>query len=380
MCQQQCRDANGFKCHKTSEGHQRMMKIFVENSGKILDQFSRDFERNFVALVRLRWRSKRVFANKVYNEYISDKTHRHMNSTVWESLAGFVQHLGRTGQCIVDKTEKGWYIKYVDRDPEVMARQALIATKEKMEVDDEVRGKRLMDEMFNATKDLEPVLQEPTEIKKKDDEQIVFKLDAVQKPEAPKPKPNKRFFGDTEDDPNETPPDPETAAPLTKRRKPNDAGTSSLDSIAAQIKQKQLIEQEKKEKKEHSVQTQQKQVQSLQILDHWLYPGIVVKITNKTLSGGAFEGKKGVVTKVIDLYVALVKVLSTDITVKIDQEHLETVIPAIGNPVLIVNGAHRGEPALLKKVDVAKFKAIVEVKGTEVEKEYEHICKVMNVD
>lgn len=40
MCQKQCRDENGFKCHTTSEGHLRQMRIFSENPHKMVDQFS----------------------------------------------------------------------------------------------------------------------------------------------------------------------------------------------------------------------------------------------------------------------------------------------------------------------------------------------------
>jgi len=29
MCQKQCRDENGFKCHQMSDGHVRMMAIFA---------------------------------------------------------------------------------------------------------------------------------------------------------------------------------------------------------------------------------------------------------------------------------------------------------------------------------------------------------------
>lgn len=30
MCQKQCRDENGFKCHLTSESHKRQMMVFGE--------------------------------------------------------------------------------------------------------------------------------------------------------------------------------------------------------------------------------------------------------------------------------------------------------------------------------------------------------------
>ncbi len=38
-----------------------------------------------------------------------------MNSTKWDSLSTFVKYLGKQGVAIVDETEKGWYIQYIDR-------------------------------------------------------------------------------------------------------------------------------------------------------------------------------------------------------------------------------------------------------------------------
>ena len=46
---------------------------------------------------------------------------------------------GRTGKCTVDRTEKGWYIAWIDRDPETIARQEALAKKDKMAKDDEER-------------------------------------------------------------------------------------------------------------------------------------------------------------------------------------------------------------------------------------------------
>lgn len=41
--------------------------------------------------------TKRVHNNIVYNEYISDREHIHMNSTKWETLTDFTKWLGREG-------------------------------------------------------------------------------------------------------------------------------------------------------------------------------------------------------------------------------------------------------------------------------------------
>lgn len=40
MCQKQCRDENGFKCHTMSESHQRQMELFAENPHKVMDEYT----------------------------------------------------------------------------------------------------------------------------------------------------------------------------------------------------------------------------------------------------------------------------------------------------------------------------------------------------
>ena len=41
-----------------------------------------------------------------------------MNSTIWSTLSIFVQYLGRTNKCRIDKTAKGWYLEYIDPERE----------------------------------------------------------------------------------------------------------------------------------------------------------------------------------------------------------------------------------------------------------------------
>ena len=90
MCQKQCRDANGFKCHMTSESHQRQLLLFGDNPGRFLHGYSRDFEKDFNAILRRQYNGKRVHANVVYQQYISDKNHVHMNATCWVELQTMV--------------------------------------------------------------------------------------------------------------------------------------------------------------------------------------------------------------------------------------------------------------------------------------------------
>ena len=83
-------------------------------------------------------------ANRVYNEYIADKEHVHMNSTQWHTLTEFVKYLGREGHCIVDETPKGWFIQWIDRDPEEEARREKIRRREAKEKDEEQRQGQLV--------------------------------------------------------------------------------------------------------------------------------------------------------------------------------------------------------------------------------------------
>ena len=114
MCSRQMRDENGFKCHLTSDSHLRQMKIFCSNSSGMLDSFSSEFEKNFLETLYRRHRTKKMNANNVYQELIQDKDHVHMNSTKWTTLTDFVQYLGKSGKCVVEETERGWYITYIE--------------------------------------------------------------------------------------------------------------------------------------------------------------------------------------------------------------------------------------------------------------------------
>lgn len=138
------------------------------------------------------------------------------------------------------------------------------------------------------------------------------------------------------------------------------ASTSSLDSI--------MIEQEKKREREGRK-------------DYWLHPNIVVKILNKQVGGGQYYGQKGVIKAVHETYTAEIR-LDSGTVLKIDQDDLETVLPALGANVVIVNGAYRGETATLKSIDKENFCANVSIlagpaRGRIVSKAYEDICKLL---
>lgn len=360
MCEKQCRDENGFKCHMMSESHQRQLLLFAENPDDYIDSFSKDFLEGFIELLRRRFGTKRVHANIVYQEYITDRHHIHMNSTQWETLTDFVKWTGREGYCEVDYTEKGWFCRYIDRTPESIQRQLANKAKEKMEMDDEERSAKFIEKQIQRASGSEKVKKiEPefTELKRdNEEEKVAFNLGCAKKKEDDKKMEVKNVLKNvSESKPKVTKPFKEPLAPVGAKRK-----SSALDEIMK-------FEEMKREKMNRK--------------DNWLHENIVVKIITKKL-GEKFYKKKAVVKEVQNLFTAVVKIIESGEKIKLDQTHLETVIPALGKKVLIVNGAYRESVARLQSLNEEKFYCTVTIDqgplaGRTLEKmQYEDISKI----
>lgn len=93
-------------------------KHLLSSSLAVIDGYSEEFLSSFMEHLRRCHPSTRVSAKVVYNEYIANKDHIHMNSTKWLTLTDFVKFLGREGYCKVDQTEKGWHLVYQKKDIE----------------------------------------------------------------------------------------------------------------------------------------------------------------------------------------------------------------------------------------------------------------------
>lgn len=188
MCQKQCRDENGFKCHMMSESHQRQILLFADNSKKYMDEFSYELSKEFIQILRRQFSSKRVLANRVYQEYIADRNHVHMNATRWVTLGGFVRYLGATGKCHIEETEKGWYITYIEKDADAIAREKKREKRLKMEKDDDEKDaefiqKQVQFALEKAGPSSEPVA--PTElVRENEEEKIKLNINLEQKPKS----------------------------------------------------------------------------------------------------------------------------------------------------------------------------------------------------
>jgi DNA/RNA-binding protein KIN17 len=345
MCQKQCRDENGFKCHINTEAHQRQMLLFGQNSGSYTYQFSKEFFDSFMDILRRQFGTKRVKANKVYQQVIADKNHVHMNSTRWHTLTGFCQWMGKSGICTVDLIDDEWWITYIDRDPETLERQRKAAKKQKMDKDDEERLLEFIDQQIERdrkrkeeTGDVAEEEEEKfTEFKRENEEEkIKLDLKVLKKQELPVPLPPPAKLS-TRIDNSDT-----MSVKSYKSTKSTKSEASKKSALEEIIEQEERFKEKKNRK------------------DYWLAEGIVVKIITKSL-GDEYYKQKAVVQEVIDKYRGKVKVLETGEKFKIDQQHLETVIPKVDGRVRVLNGAYRDSIATLKSIETAKFSVTIEI-------------------
>ncbi|XP_058107973.1 KIN17-like protein [Magnolia sinica] len=363
MCQKQCRDENGFKCHCMSESHQRQMQVFGQNPNRIIDGYSEEFEAMFLEHMKRSHRFSRVAATVVYNEYIADRHHIHMNSTQWATLTEFVKYLGRTGKCKVDETPKGWFMTYIDHDSETLFKERLKNKRMKSDIVEEERQEQeikkqieLAEKLMPASRNVSDEKSEPLPLQSEPIGKIAFSLGSSSKSVSMEnSKSSKPVFEELE-----------TEAKANKIKNGDNrikvGGVSALDDL---MKEQEMAKERSNRK------------------DYWLCEGIVVKVMSKGLAEKGYYKQKGVVVKVIDKYVGEIEMLDSKHVLRIDQEELETVIPQIGGLVRIVNGAYRGSNARLLSVDTNNFCAKVQVEkgiydGRVLQAvDYEDICKVM---
>ncbi|KAJ6225464.1 hypothetical protein RDWZM_004009 [Blomia tropicalis] len=371
MCQKQCRDANGFKCHLTSEAHQRQLLLFSENPNKYMNDFSSEFLKDFLHLLKRRYSTKRVFANQVYQEYIKDRDHLHMNSTRWCTLTGLVKWMGRKGICHVDHTEKGWFITYIDRDPETLLRQENLAKKEKMAKDDEERQAKVIADMIKRGQknseddnDLDDDKKSEEEekksmlIKESEDQKIVFSFAPKKTIEKSVTLKFSKPFTSSNNIKQE----------VKKEEMDGDhqeieikkESIDSKDNLKRKINSSKLEPPKKKTALDEIIEEQEKwKAKKLQQKkskpETWLIPGIIVRVVVKDL-GEQFYEKKAVIEKIVDDYGAIIKMNDSGQLIKVDERHLETVVPREGSRVMVLKGLYRGKNATIAEIDIEQEK------------------------
>jgi len=363
MCEKQCRDENGFKCHTSSESHQRQLLLFAETPESFLDAYSQEFESAFLHLLSRTHGTKRTFANAVYQEYIKEKEHTHMNATKWTTLTGFVKHLGKSGKCTVDETEKGWYITWIDRDPETIARQEADSKKEKLEKDDQEREAEFIRKQVerDRLRKGDAAFDEPrfTELQRTDsDEKIQLGLKLAPTQASGVTGSSKFSNGNVF----------KSSSKKYDSHEKSNGSSSGKEKRKATSAMEEIMQAELSQKKKHQSEEVPKADKP------WLAKSIMVKIVAKSL-GDKYYKQKGHIKELVDPYTGIV-VTQSGAKLKLDQCHLETVIPAKGRSVIILRGRRKGHEAVLKDIKVEEFKADLELSDGEILKlPYEDFSK-----
>jgi DNA/RNA-binding protein KIN17 len=328
-CQKQCRDENGFKSHINSESHQR--KMLNSNPGKFVEESSKEFMNGFISILHRRYKSTRVFANKVYQEYISDRHHLHMNATRWATLTEFVLYLNRRGLVKADETEKGWFITWVDNSPQELARQDAIRKLEASKKDQEERDRLLIEEQIKRGLETEEACASENskfEFKKDPETQISFQPVALsQKVQKPQTNRIATLFSENYETPEET------SALIVE-----DKAEESPSKHAEIVLQNESIVDEGEE-------------------TPWITRDIVVKVLSKKLGGGIYFEQKGRIIRVIDHFIAEIEMFGSGDIIRLDQAYLETVIPKIGGKVVLLKGPLKERHAELVAIDEVHFNA-----------------------
>ncbi len=362
LCNKQCRDENGFKCHLTSEAHIRQMEVFGQNPRKVIEDYSSQFLKAFLEHLKRTHPFSRVEANHVYNDFISDREHVHMNATKWLSLTDFVKWLGREGICKVDETEKGWFIKLVrEEDPsEKKRREREEAEKES----DERHLKALRAQAARAKK---------ARLASGDDDNdegggSIVELDKV-KEVVVTVNDNLRVVKERVIDPKEV----FTAGDAVAGPSSNGNAKKARPKSNIELLMERELANKKaahaSQQKQHSHHARQEagkleekddpgRADELQV--PWLCENIVVKVLSPSLKDHGYYKKKGVVTKVMDGgFVAEIEMFGGGDVVRVDQAELETVVPGIGKPVMVVKGPLRGKPGTLESIEEIRYGAMI---------------------
>ncbi|RYP52506.1 hypothetical protein DL768_002333 [Monosporascus sp. mg162] len=253
VCERQMRDENGFKLHTQSESHVRQMMLVGEDPKKYINEYSNQFKKDFLQLLRT--------------------SHGEKQATKWPSLTEFAKYLGREGICRVEETEKGIHIAWIDDSPEALRRRDAVRRKEMQDKGDEEREQRMIREQIRRAmkeaggrEDEDAEDAEARELKRQEGERIklAFGAKPVARPQndssgSPRPNPSESPEGEAADKKaTATTPAPETPAAeklaagpvslkmVAKPQTKNVFAAAKKNALAGAPKKKPAFEQPKK--------------------------------------------------------------------------------------------------------------------------------------
>jgi len=336
------------------------MEIFGQNPHKVIQDFSREFESSFLEHLRRCHPFSRIAANVVYNEFIQERDHVHMNSTRWLTLTEFVKYLGKEGKCKVEDTPKGWFITLIQKDPfeEMEKKKKRDREKHEKETDERhVRQLQVQAELARQERHENGDREQPEALDlNKLSEPVTISLksnfNAPERPKSANKEQNKIEFED-----------------FHSTSKVVLAG--SKRSKVEELMHKELVAKKKT----------RKEIEEKRSVDEpqpWLVEHIIVKVMSPGLKEHGYYKKKARVNKVLDKFIGEVEMLDSGDVIRIDQDELETVVPVPGKTVFVLRGKYKGKKGKVESIDKANYGANIKIEGHDgsVFLEYEYFSKM----
>lgn len=297
-----------------------------------------------------------------------------MNSTRWETLNSFIKHLGQTGKCKIENSDKGYYIEYINQDPLKVIEKEKEESRVKSEV---IEEERKMKEMKRQLKKMKKEEEEKEKDKNKSEEinnkEINNKSNENENNESDIKKPIAIEIKQTKQN---------VIKGSEDFIKNNNNTSIKIDIVGKKRKinnlsNVDLIMKEEEEKKKRKIERLEKENRS----DNWICPNIIVKIKNKEILEGKLYKRKAYVISVKDKYFGYLKVIDSGTEIGMDQDDLETVIPKKGKKVMVLNGAFRNSIGEVISVNIAKYNCTVlllsgDYKNEAVDLDYEDISEL----
>lgn len=100
------------------------------------------------------------------------------------------------------------------------------------------------------------------------------------------------------------------------------------------------------------------------VTQNWTSSFTIFPLLIKELVITVFLAEKArfdVIQDLPDKYTAMIELLDSGTVVKMDQVHVETVLPAIGKTVMVLNGPYCGEEATLLGINEDRFSATIKL-------------------
>ncbi|CAL1131632.1 unnamed protein product [Cladocopium goreaui] len=340
LCNVWCKDENGFKCHLEHENHIRKSEIARKSKAPDFKMSPRDeaFAASFVQYLAQNYLNRKVLLHEVYREmYPDDRFQRLMQDTCWGSLGTFINALSKAGECEAVKGPKGW-----------VASCFLAQNDATVPAVPEARSKR-MQASWAAT------LTPPAPKRRKDDGGARRAAALAREAKAER---------SVEEAPEAT-------------LGSNDRGKVTFQ-LGARPKDKDLPKLASMASMPLSSDSHCSTVSTF----FWP-PGLVVKVLCTEALAGKAAGLKAETLESLDCSMVQVRLLKAvdgkeNLLISVRPELLETVLPKLGSPVLVLEGSDdESMEGILDSVQTESYSCTVQIGSCKVSGlPYERVCKM----